>query len=472
MLIEWTSGHALRAAYAARSLSPVDVARALLARIDRLNPELHAYLSVDPEAVLAQARRAEAALFDDEPLAPLHGIPVSIKDTLETAGLRSTSGSLLRRNYVPSQDAVAVARLRSAGAIILGKTNTSEFTVSARTANRLGPETVNPWDLRRTAAGSSGGSGSALAAGLGPISIGTDAGGSIRFPAAFNGVFGLMPSYGLVPKHGCVEIDEFGSIFSTIGPMSRDVRDGALALQAMAGYDPRDPTSSRRSVPDYVAACDEGVQGLTIGWLPQPDDAHREPGVEEAVQSAYGTFSELGATLRPLDVDLVNPLPISQTLILAASVALRRLAESPADRALLTPYTAQVLSAPLPSADDEAQVWTLRRKLVDQVGAMFRDVDLVATPVTCFTAPLCPDDPFARYMEVEKYIRTPMIATVAGIGAVSLPCGFHDGRPIGLMLMAPRGQEARLFRASAAFERARPWTDAKPPLSGKPAGSG
>ncbi|MBV9995916.1 MAG: amidase [Caulobacteraceae bacterium] len=464
MDIEWMTAVQLREAYQARSLSPMEVARALLARIERVDRRIHAFLALDPEAVLAQARRAEAALYDDEPLGPLHGVPISLKDTIDAAGLRCTSGSIWRADRIPAEDAISVARLRAAGAIILGKTNTSEFATCGRTVNRLGLETVNPWDTSRTSAGSSGGSGAAVAAGMGPIAIGTDAGGSIRYPAAFNGVFGLMASSDLVPKLGNFEINAFGSPFSSIGPLARSVRDAALALQAMAGHDPRDAMSSRRPVPDYLAACDEGVKGLRVGWVTPPASAHREPGVEEAVRAACDGFESLGASVGALSETLPVPSDISGPIMGAAFQEIRRLAAEPGRRRMLSPYVVEWLAAPTPTPEQEAAAWALRRAAQARMRDIFGRVDLIASPVTCFPAPRSPQDPFANFLPYDRYTTLPAVANVLGLAASAIPCGMHEGLPIALMLMAPRGQEACILRASAAFERAWPWADRRPPV--------
>lgn len=462
--IAWMTAAGLRAAFAARTLSPIDVARDLLARIERLNPSLHAFVTVDPDSVLDQARRAEAALFGDEPLGPLHGVPVSIKDTIDTAGLRTTRGSLLFAERVPQADSVVARRLRAAGAIILGKTNTPEFATSGRTSNRVAVETRNPWDTARSPAGSSGGAGAAVAAGLGPIGIGTDAGGSIRWPAAFNGVFGLHPSYGRVPETGCFEGSVFGSPFASIGPLARDVRDAALCLQVLAGHDPSDPMSSRRSVPDYLAACDAGVQGLTIGWAAVPSRSRREPGVEDQIRKACDGFAALGARVTPLDETLPDASGFQWTLQVAASGALRAIAASEERRSLLTPYVAEMVDAPIPTPQEEAAAWAARRDLVRRMDAVFAQIDLIATPAAAFPAPVLPEAAFEMFMPYEQYITVASIANVAGLTSVSIPCGVHEGLPVALMLMAPRGREDLVLRAAAAFERQSPWADRRPPV--------
>src|SRR6516165_6549644 len=254
----WLPAWRLEELIRAKEVSPVDVTRHVLDRIDRLDGTLHAFITVMPKEALAAARRAEDAIRLGDELGPLHGLPVSMKDSLWTQGMRTTDGSRIYQDFVPEEDSIAAERIRAAGGIIFGKTNLPEFALFRRTMNLLVPECLNPWDIRRTSGGSSGGAAVATAAGLGPIAIGTDGGGSIRIPSSWNGVFGLLPSRGRIPGFG-----HMGATFgSGIGPITRDVRDAAIVVEALSGPDRRWPGAIQGRIPDFVAGLDEGVRGM------------------------------------------------------------------------------------------------------------------------------------------------------------------------------------------------------------------
>ena len=458
----WTPAHQLSGHIARRAISPVELVRSLLDRVERIDGGLHSYLSIDPDDVLAQARRAEVALFGDEPLGPLHGLPLSVKDTIDTAGLRTTYGSAVFADHVPDRDALVVERLRAAGAIIFGKTNTSEFAFHGRTTNRLGSECVNPWDRTRVAAGSSGGAAVSVACGLGPLAIGTDGGGSIRYPSAFCGIVGLMPSAGRVPKRGNVEAGDYGYPLSSIGPMTRDVRDAALLLNAISGHDPRDATTSRHIWEDACIGLDGELAGIRIGWLPAPAGARRDSGVEEAIMQAALSLVEVGAMVEEVSFVLPDTLAISAGTNGNAFAMARRLASDPATRNLLTPYLIAGVSHPAPGAVAEAEAWRARQEVIERLATLFTRFDLIAAPTTCFVAPIRPEDPWQMFADYSRYIQLPLLANIAGCPAASVPAGTIDGLPIGLQLMAPRGQDGRVLRAARSLERIRPWANIRP----------
>lgn len=264
--------------------------------IDELNPKLNAYLSLCPDQAMAQARTAQDTVDHGQLLGPLHGVPISIKDLEVTKGITSTMGSWLFKDRIPEVDSVVVERVSQAGAIILGKTNTPEFGQAGTTYNKLGDACRNPWNLGRTAGSSSGGAGAALAAGLCTLATGSDGGGSIRIPASFNGVFGIKPTQGRVPRYGGYGRPALNS-FSQPGPMSRTVADSALLLQVLAGPDFRDPTSIRQAPPDFSAGLDGGVQGWRIAWSPDLGYAPVDPEVARVAGQAAGLFEELGAVV-------------------------------------------------------------------------------------------------------------------------------------------------------------------------------
>jgi len=259
-----------------KEVSCVELTELFLQRIEELNPVLNAYLTPIPDEALAAARRAQQVVQEGGQVGPLHGIPTSIKDLEMTSGITTTLGSAIFRDRVPDLDSVVVERVKSAGAIILGKTNTPEFGLSGTTENRLGDACRNPWDTSRTPGGSSGGAAAALAAGLCTLATGSDGGGSIRIPASFSGVFGIKPSQGRVPRYGGYGYPA-ANHFSQSGPMSRTVADTALLLQVLAGPDSRDPVSMRETPPDFGASLEQGVEGWRIAWSPDLGYAGVDP---------------------------------------------------------------------------------------------------------------------------------------------------------------------------------------------------
>ena len=261
--LAFMSATTMAGAIRARKLSPVEVTQTILDRIERLNPRLNAYLTVDADGAMRAARAAEQAVVDGAELGPLHGVPVSVKDLVCVQGLPTTFGSLLYRDNVPDHDAGAVERLRAAGAIVLGKTNTPEFGLMGTTENRLGDPCRNPWNLERTCGGSSGGAGSAVAAGLGPLAVGTDGGGSVRIPSAFCGIFGLKPSFGRVPHHS--DFGGWGGL-SVTGPIARTVADAALMLDVMCGTHPEDAYSLPAPRRPFRRAMKGDLKGLRVAW--------------------------------------------------------------------------------------------------------------------------------------------------------------------------------------------------------------
>ena len=258
--LAFTPAAELRRLIDAKQVSIIELTEMFYRRIDELNPKLNAYLAICPDQAMRQAREAQDAVQRGDPLGPLHGIPVSVKDLEMTQGIPTTMGSALFRDRTPDMDSVVVERLRQSGAIILGKTNTPEFGLSGTTENKLGDACRNPWNTDYTPGGSSGGAGAALAAGLCTLATGSDGGGSIRIPASFSGVFGIKPSQGRVPRYGGYGTPS-ANHFSQSGPMSRTVADTALLLQVMAGPDPRDTTSMREATPDFSAGLPDGVRG-------------------------------------------------------------------------------------------------------------------------------------------------------------------------------------------------------------------
>ena len=444
-----------------REISIVELVELFLRRIEELNPRLNAYLAVCPDQALTAAREAQRAVQQGQPLGPLHGIPLSIKDLELTRGIPTTVGSLLFRDRVPEVDSVVVERVRQAGAIILGKTNTPEFGLSGTTENRLGDACRNPWNPERTPGGSSGGAAAALAAGLCTLATGTDGGGSIRIPASFTGTFGIKPSQGRVPRYGGYGRPSANQL-SQSGPLSRTVADSALLLQVLAGPDQRDPISRRDTPEDYSASLLGGVKGWRVAWSPNLGYAPVDPEVLRVTRQAARVFEDLGAVVSESDLTLNDPFPpFLDVFTTAIYTSYGHLLD--ARRAEFTDYGIRALEhgASITGAGLSRallRVDQLRRQLEE----LFDHYDLLLTPtmaVTAFPIEQRPGviagqvvDPFWGF--------TPLTFpfNMSGQTAASVPCGFSgEGMPIGLQIVGPSGAEARVLRASAAFEEARPW---------------
>ncbi len=299
---------ALAAAIRAKRVSPVEVVNAIYARIHEINPRINAFCTLTEEQAHRAAKGAEAAVMRGDPLGALHGVPVSIKDLFLTRGVRTMFGSRIRENYVPEEDPPAVAKLLAAGTILIGKTTTPEFGFKGVTDSPLTGITRNPWDLNKTSGGSSGGAGAAVAAGLGPIAIGSDGGGSIRIPSAFNGIFGLKPSLGRVANYPSSPVP----FLVHAGPMARTVHDAALMLNAIAGPDERDLLSLPADATDYLAACDGGVRRLRVAWSPTLGYAKVDPQVASVTEAAARVFdSSLGCKVEAADPGFESPCSTS-----------------------------------------------------------------------------------------------------------------------------------------------------------------
>ena len=301
--LAWLSALELRELIGAGSVSPVEVARACLERIDAVEPHLHSFITVAADRALEQARVAERAVAGGEDLGPLHGVPVALKDEIWTEGIPSTGGSLVFRRFVPSKDATVAQRLRAAGAIIIGKTQLPEFASWPRSKTRLVDESVNPWDVTRISGASSGGSGACVAAGLVPLAVGSDGGGSIRIPSSLCGVFGLYPTPGRVSSYGTFSYSTAGSL----GPMARTVRDAAFLQQVISGPDRHDAWKLTGPAPDILVDLESGVRGLRIAWSEDFGHIPVAPAIGVAVQRAVSVLGDLGATVETTDRHLAHP---------------------------------------------------------------------------------------------------------------------------------------------------------------------
>ncbi|MDQ7908025.1 amidase [Phytohabitans sp. ZYX-F-186] len=456
LLPAWRLVRLLRAG----ELSPVEVTTHFLDRIERLDGDLHCFVTVDREGALADARALER-----RGAGPLYGLPVAVKDQYLTRGLRTTGGSALYRDRVPDEDAACVERIRAAGGIVLGKTNTPEFGLHWRTLNRVAPETRNPWDTGRSPGGSSGGSAAAVAAGLAPLALGSDCAGSIRLPAAFCGVTGILPGNGLVPRHGGLG----GSLrFTGIGPIARGVRDAALLLEVLAGYDPRDPTGRRDAAFRWPRR--RGVRDLRVAWWSPGVEAGGDARVVAAVRAAAARIAEAGAHFD--DPGLVLGDEECQAafsrMTYADRYALqgRELLADPGTAAELTPLVRQRFEAGgRVTGAEYAEALAVRFRAVQRLADAFDRYDVLAGPTVGFTAVAPPAGDWTwRPAGITDHT---YLANFAGVPAVSVPCGLVDGLPVAVQLMART--EATAVRAAAALEDLLVTRTSRPSAPGAPA---
>ena len=461
--IAFLSAGELRELYSARALSPVEVTRAILDRIELLNPQLIAFTVITPELALEQASVAERAYAGgDTP--PLAGIPVSIKDLTPTRGIRTARGSLIDPDWVPDEDAPIVERLYAAGAVMLGKTNTPELGWKGDSGNRVFGPSFNPWNLAKTPGGSSGGAAAAVAAGLGPLAQGSDGAGSIRIPAAFCGIFGFKQSFGLVPQYPSSAVGDL----SHLGPMTRTVRDAAMMLNAIAGADERDRLSWSSGI-DYTRDLDYGVRGLRVAWSPTLGHAQVASDVLEKTERAAMTFRELGCEVEQVDPNLPDPANILDVMWSGAMAGYfqRRLDEV---RHLLDPGLLTVIERVTPlSAADLAHALQQRNTYYTGMRQFMERFDSLLTPtlpLTAFTAGLDEPDGWQR-ATLAPLDWTPFTFpfNLTGQPAATVPCGFaQDGLPVGLQIVGRWRDDSTVLRAAAAFELAMPWADFRPAL--------
>lgn len=439
-----------------RQLSPVELTEAHLARIEVVEPTLTSFITITAEVAREQARQAEAAIQRGEYLGVLHGIPLAHKDLFETAGIRTTAGSKILAEHIPDRDATAVARLQEAGTILLGKLNMHEWAMSVSNNNPHFGACKNPWDTARIPGGSSGGSAAALAARLCMGSLGSDTGGSIRLPAALCGVVGLKATYGRISKDGAFPLSWS---LDHAGPMARSVRDVAILLQALAGYDPLDPSSVDMPPDDYVSDLEAGIHGWRVAVAYQgffPESKAAEPAVLAAVEEAARVMEQVGARVREVPFDLDHESQRAPFCIIVSDAAAYHrdwMATREVD------YGEDVLEGLHRGARHTAVEYALARRLGLQLrrhmDEFFRDYDLLITPTAPTTAPLR-DEP-----EEQRRARPNLLSYTApwnltGLPALSVPCGSNAaGLPIGLQLVAPHWAEARLLRAARALEMAR-----------------
>jgi aspartyl-tRNA(Asn)/glutamyl-tRNA(Gln) amidotransferase subunit A len=444
-----------------RQLSPVELTRAYLDRILHWNSQLNVYLTVMAEEALATAIAAEQKVMNGETLGPLHGIPVALKDNCDVTGVRMTAGTKFLHDNIATSDSELTARLRRAGAIFLGKTHMHEWAIGATTRNpHFGP-CRNPWDPNRVPGGSSGGSGAALAADMALATIGTDTGGSVRIPAALNGISGIRPTAGRVSIRGVIPVSW---TFDTIGPMARRAEDVAHLLQVVAGYDPAEPTSIDMPVPDYFATLRNGVKGLRIGLCVGHFQTEPTPSVTNAIQKASRTFQEFGAHVEEIEltgaeavIDRMSELILTD----AAAYHQARRAERPQDfgQDVMTRLNrgAAVTGVQYALARQAQREW--QRKIEE----VFARYDILLAPTCGMAAPI---------IEQSEGVETTRLLTrftypfnLAQVPVLSIPCGFTEEQmPIGLQVAARHWHEALVLRVAWAYQQATDWHLRRPAL--------
>lgn len=462
-MISYLSASELAALVRRREVSPVEIVDELLERIRRFNPRLNAFLTVAESAARQAATAAELAVAGGGDLPPLHGVPFSVKDVHFTRGTRTTGGSLVYRDFVPDEDSVVVERLRRAGAILIGKTNTPEFALSSTTENRLGDDCRNPWDPARTAGGSSGGAAASVAAGLGPLAIGSDRGGSIRIPAGFCGVYGFKPTHGRVPLHAAFA----GPAFTHIGPITRSVRDAAITLSVISGFDQRDPTSRRECPPDWEGSLRAGVKGLRVAWSSTLGGAVADREVRSLAQSACLVFEQQGCLVEEAtpdldDIYLAMPIMMSDEFARSGHLLEQHAQDLMPEVRLLLEHARTIPGYACSQAMRALE--RFRMTMTD----FFDRYDLLLTPtnpVPAFPLRQRPPEVNGRPVDpVRNLACLTMPFNLTGQPAATVPCGFtSDGLPAGLQIAAPWGRDDLVLAASAAFEERRPWDGLHPP---------
>ncbi len=447
----------LSASFASREISPVEVAKSLLARVGALNAKVNAFCLIDEPATLAQAEASEARWKKNAPLSPLDGVPVAVKNLLLTRGWPTLRGSRTIDPDQPwDQDSPAVARLREAGAVLLGKVTTPDHGWKGVTDSPLTGITRNPWDPRLTPGGSSGGAAVAAALGMGPLHLATDGGGSIRIPAAFCGVFGFKPTWGLVPVH---PHSPSLSLWHQ-GPLTRNVADAALMQSVIAQPDQRDWYGLPAQHIDYRQHLDDGIRGWRIAYSRTLGYARVDPEVAALVERALGVLAGLGANIEEIDLDLPDPIEIMQPLW---SVALALAVEpmSPTQRALLDPPLLSVAEPGMRmTALEYRRIETAREAFGRRMNDLHREYDLLITPqlpITAFAAghEVPPDGDRRRWWEWSPFTY-PFNLTQQPAAAV--PCGFdHRGLPVAMQMIGAKFDDARVLRAARAFESVQPF---------------
>ena len=437
-----------------RERSPVEITRECLARIEKLNPQLNAFITVTADSALAEARTAEAEIGRGEWRGPLHGIPIALKDLIDTAGVRTTAASAIHQGRVPLEDAEVVRRLREAGAVLVGKNNLHEFAYGGSSLISHFGEVRNPWDTGRITGGSSGGSAAAVTAGMALAALGTDTAGSIREPAALCGCVGLKATYGRVSSRGVIPLS---ASLDHVGPFARSVADAAIVLRAIAGYDTADITSADIPIDDYASALAEGAKSLRVGVPREYFFDELDSEIVSAMEHALRGIETLVADVIAVRLDV----PTDRTLAIAESFAYHAesVAKSPDG------YQPETLRRIRTGEKVTAREYIQKRRELEQarrsIAGVFADVDVLVTPTTPMPAPSIAQlraSPEALRPAELKLLRNTRPWNVWGLPAISLPCGFtQSGLPIGLQMAGPHWREDLVLRLAQAYEQATAW---------------
>ena len=467
-------------------ITSLELTRAVLDRIAEADPAVRAYVTVCEDEALREAAAADARLQLGEGVTPLTGIPYGVKDCLSTMGVRTTCSSAILEDYVPRYDATVIARLRKAGAVLIGKQNMDEFGMGSSCENSAFFSTHNPWCLDRVPGGSSGGSAAAVAADMGLFSLGEDTGGSVRMPAGFCGITGLKPTYGRVPRYGLIAL---ASSFDSIGPFAHDVHDAALVTQVIAGRDPHDSTSVAAAVPDYIAGLDRDLRGVKLGVPAEYFAEGIEPGVEAAVHAAIDHLTDLGAQVQPVSLPHTDyAIPIYYLILTAeASANLARfdgvrfgLSTPPGgadviDRYLQTRQKGfgdevkrRIMLGTFALSSGYYDAYYLRAQRVRTL--LRQDFERAFEQVDALIAPVCPttafrlgekiNDPLQMYLSDIHVVA----ANPGGVCSLSVPCGFSEGLPVGMQIIGPPLGEMTVFRIGDAYQATTTWHMERPAI--------
>jgi len=462
--LAFTSALDLKARIASKEISPVEIAENAIRRLHDVEPRINAFVTLTEDMALDAARRAEKAVLDGGDPGLLGGLPVSVKDLIAMEGTRLTSGSHSAAGKICDVDAPSVERLKNHGACIVGKTTTSEFGCKAVGDCPLTGITRNPWNTDKTTGGSSAGAGASVAAGVTPLALGTDGGGSVRIPAALTGLFTIKPQFGRIPVYPASST----AMLSHVGPMTRTVRDGALLLQAIAGFDRRDPYSVSEQAPDFLAACDRPIKGLRVAWSPDYGYARPDAEVVSLCEAAAKVFEEMGCEVETVDDPLGgDPVEIwDAEFYTCIGMAQRDVLRS--DPGSLDPAVAETLLKAIKiSADDYFTLVARRNAFRDRMRQFFERYDLLLSPTLPVPAFNAGDNlpPGHEDANIVSWVRYTYPFNLTGHPAASVPAGFtSDGLPVGLQIVSGALREPDILAASAAFEKARPWADKRPPV--------
>ena len=455
---------------ATKELSPVEITEAYLERIDRYDSQLHSYITVCRDESLAAARKAEDAVVRGDRLGPLHGLPMALKDQYETKGVLTTAGSRSMGDYVPKSDATTVARMKEAGAILLGKLNMTQFASGMPDPYQYYDPPRNPWDQERDPLGSSTGSGIALATSMCSISLGEDTGGSRRCPSSANGVVGLRPTWGRVSRHGIIPLCWS---MDTGGPMSRTVEDTAMIMNVIAGYDPQDTLTSKLPVPDYTKALSTDLNGVRVGLLKElTDPQYADPEVSNAVKAAAAQLEELGATVEEASLPLLPQVGGVSVPIVgsdAAYIHLDRVRSRPEDYG--HSLRMRMVTESLIPNQVVQKAMRIRTIVRQEWLKLFQRFDVLLSPTLMYkVGKIKYSEPIKSREETKSRFGqgsgdATITAAFVGTPALSVPCGFDSNNvPIGLQIMGSHFQEELVLKVGHAYEKSTAWHTMRPPL--------